>query len=104
MLFFKNGTWNTLIEKKSFPAGFLITGVIPLGEDSILFTTLKNGIFLYNDHTLSPWGAKSLQSVASQQIYTATLIDSEHIALGTSLGGCVIIDREGGPGAKLFKA
>ncbi len=95
ILYFHAGAWLPLIKKEETPAGVLITGAIAAGNDSILITTLKHGIYIYTSHSFTQLRSPSLQLIADYRIYGATRIDEEHIGLATSTHGCVIIDQKG---------
>jgi len=97
ILFYKNGAWLPLIKKEQMPPGFLLTGSMPAGGDTILLTTLKNGIYLYADGQVQHLLSAQMNTIADYHIYSATLIDADHIGLATSSHGCIIIDRKGNP-------
>jgi len=79
----------------SLPADFTLTALIGIGRDSALLTTLKQGAWLLQQNRLSRWETPSLSAIAQQSISTACRVNEQHIALGTSLDGCYIVDTKG---------
>lgn len=77
----------------ALPSDYVATSLTPLGRDSFLLTTLKQGVFLLAGGSATRWSI--LDAVASKNISTACLVNKEQIALGTMLDGCYIIDRMG---------
>ncbi len=91
---FENGTWNRIIGPEKMPEGYLVTASMPIGTDSTLIVTLKNGLFLYHNNTIKPVQTPQLDVIANYHIYDATLIDDNTIALATSTHGCIVIDKK----------
>lgn len=81
---------NDVISKKD-----PITGILGIGKDSFLITTLKNGIFELINNRIRPQLSKNNKLFIRNRIYAATLINSRTIALGTSNDGVYIIDKLG---------
>ncbi|MBN8678683.1 MAG: hypothetical protein J0M29_10695 [Chitinophagales bacterium] len=76
-----------------FSAG-TISGIIPLGPDSILVTTIKNGIFLFAGHQFTPWKTQDDEFLKQNIIFCAGKQKDGNLALGTSLNGLVILDKQ----------
>ncbi|MDB5252960.1 MAG: hypothetical protein JWP27_2129 [Flaviaesturariibacter sp.] len=95
LLRFDHGMWQPLLPGTSYPKGFLVTGLLPLGRDSALVTTFRNGAFLITGGRLFPFQSPVMDHIASKLIYTAAAADADHILLATTLGGCFVIDRQG---------
>jgi DNA-binding CsgD family transcriptional regulator len=94
LLLYQNGTWKPYIAgPAALPVDYVATSLTPLGRDSFLLTTLKQGVFLLAGGSATRWSI--LDAVASKNISTACLVNKEQIALGTMLDGCYIIDRRG---------
>ncbi|MFD2920814.1 triple tyrosine motif-containing protein [Terrimonas rubra] len=90
---FDNGTWTRIVDPAKMPEGYLITASLPVGQDSTLIVTLKNGLYLYHNRTIKPVQSPQLNVIANYHIYDATLVDENTIALATSTHGCIIIDK-----------
>lgn len=88
---FKNGRWTPLpgqIPKEAIP-----TALMAFGKDSLLLTTLRNGIYIITENHLSKLPvAAALQSA---QIYTALKTDEERFAVGTVSAGIFLLHRSG---------
>ena len=72
-----------------------ITGMMPYAKDTILVTTLKNGIFVLHDNELTPKRTKLDSLFYNERIYTATPISNNQIAIGTTSGGVYIMNKQG---------
>ena len=95
LMSFENKTWKPLDRQNELPANDPITALLPVRKDSVLITTLKNGLFV-----LSASGITKLQSVnntlfESERIYAATVINADWIALATNNSGIYITDLKG---------
>lgn len=94
ILQYVNNTWEPLLSNESLPADVLITAALEAGGDSIYFTTLKHGIYLYTGGTIKPLYSLDLDKIKDYYIYDAIFID-DFIALATSQKGCFIVDKSG---------
>ncbi|MBL7699994.1 MAG: hypothetical protein JNK79_17640 [Chitinophagaceae bacterium] len=94
LLVFSKGNWRRAVTG-ILPAGCIVTGLLEIGKDSTMITTLKHGIYLLNGDDCSRISSPALDNIASQTIYSATLVDKNHIVLGTAMAGCFIIDKQG---------
>ncbi|MEO6759280.1 MAG: triple tyrosine motif-containing protein [Saprospiraceae bacterium] len=102
LLAFQNGQ---LVElPNTQPLESPVTAVLPLGADTLLVTTLKNGIFYLAQNRLSPWNTPVDPFLRDKRIYCATLLPNRQLVLGTSLGGLVILDAARRPLQWLQKA
>jgi len=79
------------LEKISSP----ITSFLPLDSDRTLVTTLKDGIFIFDGQSFTPFNLPNNDFIKEKRIYNASLLADGNIALGTSLAGLLIIDKEG---------
>ncbi len=77
--------------------GSPVTALLPIGVDTVLVTTLKNGIFCLVKDRLYPWITPLDAFFKSKRIYSAALLPNGQIALGTSLGGLVVLDNNRRP-------
>ena len=95
LLRFENNVWFPLSIQSDLPVNDLVTGILPAKNDSVLITTLKNGIFL-----MSPLGISKLKTsnnalFENERIYGATAINKDWIALATNNNGIYIVDANG---------
>lgn len=72
-----------------------VTGILPAGNDSILITTLKNGIFHLANNNISKLVSANNSLFQSERIYSTTPINKEWLALATNNSGVYIIDLKG---------
>ncbi len=79
------------IEKIASP----ITSFLPLDTDRTLVTTLKDGMFIFDGVSLTPFNIPGDDFIKDKRIYNASLLTDGNIALGTSLAGLLIIDKNG---------
>lgn len=69
-----------------------ITSILDWSTDTILFTSLKNGIFSFSRDTFTRWLTPIDNFLEDKRIYTATIFGQQQIALGTSGGGVLILN------------
>jgi len=72
--------------------GSPVTGAVGFGQDTVLFSTLKNGIYCYQNNQLTPWETSVDAFLCQKRIYACTRVGNGQIALGTSLGGMLVMD------------
>ena len=94
LLQFNNNVWQPVEKAKDLPAD-VVTGILPLGIDSNMISTLKSGIFLLSNQGLQPFSSPVIEKLKTDRIYGATLINKEWIAIATNLDGVQIIDIKG---------
>lgn len=95
LLLFENNVWSPLKIANKLPVNDPVTAILPLPKDSILITTLKNGLFVLSQNGYSKISVPAVENIARKRIYAATSINSEWIALATNNGGVDIIDTKG---------
>jgi ligand-binding sensor domain-containing protein/DNA-binding CsgD family transcriptional regulator len=95
LLKFSSGKWVPLSIINPMTAGYTVTSLLAIGKDSILITTLKNGLFILSHQKLSAFHFKAANPFLNQLILSAILIDDNHIAIGTQMDGVYIIDKQG---------
>jgi ligand-binding sensor domain-containing protein/DNA-binding CsgD family transcriptional regulator len=95
LLQFENNVMTTLPLTGSPLPNDPVTGILPGGKDSILITTLKNGIFHFTNNTLSKLASPNNGLFQSERIYSTTPINKEWMALATNNSGVYIIDLKG---------
>lgn len=95
LLQFSNGRWVPVCRAFA-EQNMLITSILQEPGDTLLITTLKDGIFeLYHNQLVRKKTAIDAQ-LFSQRIYCAIALDDTSLALGTIAKGCYIIRRESG--------
>jgi ligand-binding sensor domain-containing protein len=60
----------------------------------MLLTTLKNGIFYLRGKSIGPWHTSHDDLLIGKRIYSSTLLSNGNIALGTSLDGVIVLDKQ----------
>ncbi|HEY8897290.1 MAG TPA: triple tyrosine motif-containing protein, partial [Niastella sp.] len=95
LVYYKNGQWLPRIKTGTLPAGIQLKAVINLGNDSLLLTSFSHGLFILKGDVVTPFETPDIKNIAAQNISGACLLAPDKIALGTNLGGCIIIDRKG---------
>ena len=95
LLVFENNVWSPLLVKNILPFNDPVTAIIPLRQDSVLITTLKSGVYILSATNLVKLNTPTTALIEKQRIYTATAINADWIALGTTNGGVYIIDIKG---------
>ncbi len=95
LLLYQLGAWRPFGQSTILPASALVTSYIPIGGDSSLLTTLKDGIFISHTGGLVPVASAALLQLAPKHIYKAVPAGSNRIALATSFAGCHVVDHQG---------
>jgi ligand-binding sensor domain-containing protein/DNA-binding CsgD family transcriptional regulator len=92
---FSNGRWSPITVVAPFPKDVAVTALLQLNKDSILITTLKDGIYVLSHQKLTAFNFKGGNPFSDQRILCADLTDDNNIALGTQMGGLYIINKNG---------
>lgn len=71
-----------------------ITAAIPWTGDTLLFATLKQGVFYLSQKRSGPWQTRADDQLFAKRIYSAAKLADGMLALGTSLDGLLVIDRQ----------
>lgn len=77
--------------------GSPVTAMLPLNGDSLLVATLKNGLFCLYNNRLTPWPTPIDGFLKEKRVYCAASLPGGQIALGTSLGGLVVLGNDRRP-------
>ena len=91
MVAFKNGRWTPL--SYQLPKETIPTSLLAFGKDSLLLTTLRDGIFAITGGHVRKLPIPP--AVQSTQIYTALKTDEESFAVGTVSAGIFLLQRSG---------
>lgn len=95
LMHFANGIFVPLPVKNLLPVNDPVTSLLPIAKDSILISTLKNGLYLLSNNTLSKLPSPNNILFENERIYGATLINNNWIALATNNSGIYITDTKG---------
>lgn len=72
-----------------------ITAIMEYNQDTLLVSTLKNGLFLLYDKKLVPKKTSIDAVFRNDRIYYASKIDEDKYVIGTTSGGVMIINKSG---------
>lgn len=95
LLQFQNGVWSPFLKKSELPADYFATSLTPIGQDSAILTTVKNGVFLLVGDNITKMRSPFLDQIPDMHISASAMVNEHHIALTTNLDGCYIIDKSG---------
>lgn len=90
LLIFKNEVFEPYIDYPAITSA--ITGVIPWKSDTLLLSTLKNGIFYIHNNTPGKWTTLYDPLLKEKRVYTACILPGYQLAIGTSLDGLLVLD------------
>lgn len=94
ILEFKNNSWQPVCNHPVLKDG-LVTGILDYHADTLLVTTQKSGIFLLQGFRLIPKTTAADAVFKADRIYCAIHTAKEEFAIGTTSGGCYIINSRG---------
>lgn len=92
--YFKNGEWLTRCDDKRI-LDVNITSILPYNEDTLLITTLKNGLFLLKGNELIKKQTINDKIFSNDRINCAIRINKNLYALGTTSSALLIINKSG---------
>lgn len=96
LLVYENDVWLPPVRiKNDLPLKSPVTGLIAMQKDSILVTTLKNGLFIFSHTGITKLQTPNTPFFENDRIYAATAVNAEWIALATTNKGIYIIDFKG---------
>ncbi|WP_199140731.1 triple tyrosine motif-containing protein [Pedobacter sp. ASV12] len=91
---FKNGQWDIRCRDKRL-LNTSITSILPYRGDTLLLTTLKDGLFLLKDSILIPKKTPLDKTFYNDRINGAIQINQDLYALGTTSSALMIINKKG---------
>lgn len=94
ILEFRNNQWEPVCNDPVLKEG-LITGILDYRNDTLLVTTLQDGIYLLHGSRLMKKPTETDPIFASSRIYCAVQLTKDRFAMGTTSGGCYIINADG---------
>ncbi|MBX2889420.1 MAG: hypothetical protein KF734_00710 [Saprospiraceae bacterium] len=92
ILLFENNGFRPLFQAPELASE--LTGMMRWQGDTLLFSSLKNGLFHFSGNQFARWRTTHDALFREKRIYTSTTLPDGHLALGTSLDGFVEIDLE----------
>jgi ligand-binding sensor domain-containing protein/DNA-binding CsgD family transcriptional regulator len=95
LLQFENNVMTTMQTAGITLPNDAVTGILPGGKDSMLITTVKNGIFQLAGNTVSKLSSPNNGLFQNERIYSSIAINKEWLALATNNSGVYIIDLKG---------
>jgi ligand-binding sensor domain-containing protein/DNA-binding CsgD family transcriptional regulator len=95
ILEFTNNIWAPVQTVNQLPTNDPVTAILPMGSDSSLVTTLKNGIYILSKGSAVKLNSPALAQIEKDRIYAATSINADWIALATNNNGVEIVDTKG---------
>jgi ligand-binding sensor domain-containing protein/DNA-binding CsgD family transcriptional regulator len=93
LFIFENDQLHPLTQPADFRFG-TISGILQFAPDTVLVTTINNGIWLFNGTQFVPWKTQDDQFLKTNIIFCSSMLSDGKIALGTSLNGLVVLDRQ----------
>ncbi len=72
-----------------------IIDMIPFSQDQFYILTEKEGIYFYDGESIAKWETNANEYLSSNRISAGKVLLNKHLAIGTFLGGLVIIDVNG---------
>ncbi len=72
-----------------------IINILTLKDGNNIIFTEKNGLFYYNDNKITPWKIDADIFLKEKRITSAAMFDDDRIAIGTRLGGIIVINTKG---------
>ncbi|MRG44980.1 transcriptional regulator [Chitinophaga sp. SYP-B3965] len=91
LLLFSNNEWSPVLHNKQFD-NIIISGLIPVGNDSILITTQCRGLYILHDNTVTQTKAHVLPESCT---YVSAKINAKEFVAGTTSDGCLVMDFNG---------
>lgn len=91
---FVNAQWQPVTSKNSIP-NFVITGVIPLGNDSFLLSSLQDGLFTLANGMLTKRNTIAEPDFVKSHVYAFEQINSTEFVAGTTSEGCMVLNNTG---------
>lgn len=91
---FLNNEWLPL-NNQAPPPGFEITGIVALGKDSLLISSLQDGLYIYYNGQFRKKTTAADKSFIKNHIYCFERINATEFVAGTTSEGCIVVNLEG---------
>ncbi|MFK7949689.1 MAG: triple tyrosine motif-containing protein [Saprospiraceae bacterium] len=72
-----------------------VNGIFQFHQDTLLISTVKNGLLLFSETAVQPWKISANRSLKNGSVYCSEQLDKNHYVLGTSTQGVFIINKKG---------
>ncbi len=95
LMTYSNNVWQPIQSSLLLPTNDPITSILSINDNTSIITTLKSGLFQIQKGVISKISSSNNELFQSDRIYSATIIDSNWIALATSNKGVFIVDHKG---------
>ncbi|WP_372773882.1 triple tyrosine motif-containing protein [Mangrovibacterium sp.] len=69
--------------------------ILPLSATKVLIGTVNNGVYIYDEETLTPWENEANNFLIENQIFSATKFNNSYFAFGTIQNGLMVTDESG---------
>ena len=94
LLTMKNGVWEILSASLEFKKS-AITSIINFDKETLLITTLKNGLYLLNGSKITKKAGIDDAAFFKHRIYNAIKVNDKWNAFATVSAGCLITNKSG---------
>lgn len=84
-----------LVPEGDFFARRPIASILPFDKSHVLIFTIREGLFLYDGHSVAPFALENKQPLRGMVINHAITLADGSFAIGTQNNGLVVIDRDG---------
>ncbi len=81
--------------KQAFFTNKELSGLFSFGKDTLLVSTVKDGLFLATHSKVIPWEINDNDVLKNSQIYCSAKIDSATFVVGTPTKGLFLLDKSG---------
>lgn len=103
ILSYKNGVSNLILNTEHF-VGKSIIDIIPTGNQSFFILTEKDGIHFYDGKEATIFNNDAQQYLIANRINSGIKLRNNNLAIGTFLGGIIILNPDGKTQYKLNKS
>lgn len=94
LMIYDNGNWKTYCADPVFSKS-AVTAIMPYNKDTLMVSTLKNGLFLMHNGKLTPKHTDFDEVFANDRIYCASRVDGNNYIIGTTSAGVIMINKSG---------
>ena len=94
LLTYKNDEWAPL-KNNQLLAGELVSGILSMGHDSLLVSTIRKRFYLIRNDSISAILPHADVETSNTDIYKAGKLNSQEFVAGTTSEGCLIMDFRG---------
>ena len=91
---FKDNGWFPWGPKRPFDS-ILVSGITELGKDSLLISTLRNGLYMSVNDSVVKKATEADAELMNSLVYTTARINKTEFVVGTTSDGCMILNYEG---------